>query len=124
MDWRLVSFVFSLPEDSKIGGGFTKHVLREAMRDVMPEELRTRKSKIGFSSPLPDWFNGPLRDWIWQQVNESDFLQSDVWDASAIQSFVKERRLPGTWKWEDATRVWPFIHAHLWLKIFLKNRRD
>jgi len=48
LDARLVDFAFSLPEAFKIRGVTTKYVLREAMRGLIPEEIRTRKDKIGF----------------------------------------------------------------------------
>src|SRR5262249_1281901 len=99
MDWRVVCFAFSLLEDSKIGGGFTKRVLREAMRGVMPEALRTRKLKIGFNSPLSDWFRGPLRDWLWEQVNERDFLDSDLWDGRAVRALAEVNRRAGASGW-------------------------
>ena len=51
LDWRLVCFAFSLPDESKIGGGYTKRVLREAMRGLMPEPTRARTTKIGFGPP-------------------------------------------------------------------------
>ncbi len=124
MDWRLVCFVFSLPEESKIGGGFTKRVLREAMRGVMPEALRTRKGKIGFNSPLPDWFNGPLKRWILEQVNDKDFLQSDLWDGLAIRGFVEQKfRAGDAWTWRECQLVWQFLHAHVWRQTFCKRRR-
>ncbi len=37
MDWRVVCYCFSLPGASVLGGGFTKRVLREAMRGRLPE---------------------------------------------------------------------------------------
>ncbi|MEZ4720829.1 MAG: asparagine synthase (glutamine-hydrolyzing) [Flavobacteriales bacterium] len=63
MDYRLVKMVFGLPQASKIGQGFTKLVLREAMRGKMDESLRTRTYKVGISSPMETWFNRYLKDW-------------------------------------------------------------
>lgn len=63
MDWRLVTYVFSLPVNSKIGQGFTKLLLREAMKNRMDESLRNRTYKVGISSPLDYWMNGPLKEW-------------------------------------------------------------
>lgn len=120
MDWRLVCFVFSLPEESKIGGGYTKRVLREAMRGVMPESLRTRKGKIGFNSPLPDWLNGPLKGWMLDQVRDRDFLQSDLWNGPAVSDYVESKSRAGAWTTEEAARVWSFLHAHVWRQIFCK----
>lgn len=62
MDWRLVCYVFSLPLTAKIGLGFTKLLLREAMKGKLDEEIRTRTFKVGISSPLEHWFNGVLKD--------------------------------------------------------------
>ncbi len=63
MDWRLVAFQFSLPIESKIGNGFNKLVLRQAMKGKMAEEIRTRRLKIGISSPIANWFAGDLKEW-------------------------------------------------------------
>jgi asparagine synthase (glutamine-hydrolysing) len=63
MDWRLVSFVFSLPTTSKIGEGYTKLLVRKAMKGRMEESLRTRTFKVGIGSPIDFWLNGPIREW-------------------------------------------------------------
>ena len=48
LDPRIVEFVFSLPEDWKIRGTKTKYILREAMRGILPDSIRTRTDKVGF----------------------------------------------------------------------------
>ncbi len=63
MDWRLVSYVFSLPPESKIGEGFTKLILRKAMKGHMEESIRTRTYKVGIASPVEQWFKEDLREW-------------------------------------------------------------
>ena len=118
MDWRLVCYAFGLPDKSKIGGGFTKRVLRESMRGVLPEVIRRRKGKIGFISPLPDWFRGSLGDWIWAQVRTPSFLGSDLWNGPAIRDFVAARHAAKEWSLRDCNRVWRFMQAHLWRRSF------
>jgi asparagine synthase (glutamine-hydrolysing) len=68
MDWRLVTYVFSLPASSKIGQGFTKLLLREAMKGKMDESIRTRTFKVGIGSPVEHWFNGPLKEWVLDSI--------------------------------------------------------
>jgi asparagine synthase (glutamine-hydrolysing) len=114
MDWRLVSYVFALPETSIAGGGYTKRVLREAMRGVLPEKVRTRKSKLGFSSPMPNWFNGALGDWVWSQVQTPAFLASELWNGPAIRDFTAIKHRDKSWTLNEANRVWRFVQAHLW----------
>jgi len=51
LDYRLVSFVYDLPTAYKIRKGFTKAILRDGLKGILPEEVRKRKSKLGFSTP-------------------------------------------------------------------------
>jgi asparagine synthase (glutamine-hydrolysing) len=71
MDWRLVSFVFSLTEKSKVGNGFTKLILREAMKGRMSEEVRTRTFKVGIASPIDNWMNQPLKNWAMDTIEDA-----------------------------------------------------
>jgi asparagine synthase (glutamine-hydrolysing) len=119
MDWRLVTYAVALPDESKVGRGFTKLVEREAMRGVMPEALRLRKAKIGFNSPLPDWFRGPLKSWVAAIVSSREFLASELWDGPAVRAYVQSRLATDRWSWQDASRVWPYLHAQAWRTSFL-----
>jgi len=71
MDWRLVSYIFSLPTESKIGDGFTKKIVREAMKGRMEESLRTRTYKVGIGSPVEYWFNSKLKDWALDTLKDN-----------------------------------------------------
>jgi len=71
MDWRLVTYQFSLPVESKIGNGYNKLILREAMKGRMAEEIRTRRLKIGIGSPIEYWLQNDLREWALDAINSS-----------------------------------------------------
>lgn len=77
MDWRLVTFVFSLPYTSKIGDGYTKLLLRKAMEHQMSEEIRTRTFKVGIGTPLDHWFNTYLKDWLLEKIKSKE-LKSEM----------------------------------------------
>ena len=119
MDWQLATFVFSLPDASKVGGGFTKRVFREAMRGIIPEELRIRHNKIGSNSPTSEWFAGPIRDWIWDQVHDPEFLRCEHWRGATVRQFVADRRWQGNWTWADVRGTWTILNTSLWNRAFL-----
>lgn len=48
---HLVEYVFSLPTAQKINNGWTKSILRESMREIVPDEILYRKDKKGFQAP-------------------------------------------------------------------------
>ena len=53
LDYRLVEFLSKVPEQMKIRGVTTKHILRQAFRDFIPKPVLDRKDKIGFKA-TPD----------------------------------------------------------------------
>ena len=116
MDWRLVCFLFSLPSHSKISMGFTKIILREAMRNILPESIRVRTDKVGFMSPIEDWYGGILKTVVLDTINSKKFLESDIWNGAAICDFVQK-----CYKRDDlkmATISWKYIQASRLMDLF------
>jgi asparagine synthase (glutamine-hydrolysing) len=52
---NLVNFLLTLPADLKINRGLTKAVFREALKGIVPEEVRLRTDKLGFPAPEKSW---------------------------------------------------------------------
>jgi asparagine synthase (glutamine-hydrolysing) len=63
-----VEFAFSLPDELKLGNGWTKRVLREAVRGVVPEAVRSRVDKLGFEPPEDDWLRAPAVQRLHEQA--------------------------------------------------------
>jgi asparagine synthase (glutamine-hydrolysing) len=55
LDYRLVERSLATSSENKIYNGWTKVILRESMKGNLPEEIRLRKDKIGFSTPQKMW---------------------------------------------------------------------
>jgi len=60
LDYRLVELVFSLAPEWKLRGPLNKFVLREAMRERIPESVRARRDKMGFPTPAARWIANDL----------------------------------------------------------------
>ena len=58
LDHNLVEFVFKLPERLLMQDGWTKWILREAFRGMVPEEISNRVDKLGYMPPQQKWLNG------------------------------------------------------------------
>jgi len=80
-DHRIAEFVFSLPPWYLMGEVQTKRMLRESMRGILPEKVRTRWNKQGFRPPQDTWFQGPLLTITEDLLNSRSFRESDYWDA-------------------------------------------
>ncbi len=55
----LVEFIFSLPSKFKMKNGYTKWILREAVKNKLPNEIVWRKGKIGYEPPQQQWLQHP-----------------------------------------------------------------
>ena len=113
MDYRLVSYLFSLPTQSKLGNGYTKLILREAMKGLMPETIRLRKLKIGLSAPITNWFNTHLATFVLDQINSQNFKKSPYWNGTRIQKFAEEKTIAKSWTDADALKFWNVLNAHI-----------
>jgi len=55
LDYRLVEKIFSFPLEYKIHDGKTKVLMRDALKDILPEKIGKRYSKLGFVTPEDKW---------------------------------------------------------------------
>jgi asparagine synthase (glutamine-hydrolysing) len=83
LDYRLVSLAFSLPGEWKLRGGWNKYLVREALKGVIAEEVRTRTDKMGFPTPSKKWWGGPwfepMMDMLGSRaLRESGVCRTDV----------------------------------------------
>jgi asparagine synthase (glutamine-hydrolysing) len=117
-----VCFAFATPDASKVAGGVTKRLLREAVRGLVPEPIRQRTDKVGYNAPVREWLGGGLADWAWDQVNDPEFLRSELWDGRALRDAVRTQRASGRqWIHEQAHRVLLAVSAHLWQTRWLSS---
>lgn len=116
MDWRLVTYIFSLPLASKIRNGCNKKILRDAMAGLMPESIRMRKLKIGLNAPMTEWFSNELGTFISDELNSADFLKSNIWNGPLIRDFAQKKIADKSWQWDECTRFWPYLNAHILIR--------
>jgi asparagine synthase (glutamine-hydrolysing) len=63
-DIRLIKFFLALPPDQKLRNGYNRAVVREALKGIMPEPVRTRKSKTNFIKNAYDAYFIRSREWF------------------------------------------------------------
>ena len=121
MDWRLVTFTFSLPSLSKIGGGFTKRILRDALKEILPEPIRQRTRKLGFPNMAESWSSPRAQEFIRDVVNSTGFQTSPIWDGKRIrielEAAIHRQELP------IIQRAWTYVQAMSLMEMFQEKRR-
>jgi asparagine synthase (glutamine-hydrolysing) len=121
LDWRVVRYGFSVPDESKVAGGQTKRLLREAMRGVLPEAVRVRRDKLGYNAPVARWLDRGLGEWVWDEVNDREFLRSELWDGPGLLEVVRAKRQSrAPWRSAEAHAVVLAVTAHWWRTRWLR----
>ena len=116
LDYRLVEYLFSLPADLKIRDGLTKYVLREAMKGILPEEIRLRRDKMGFVTPEAIW----MRDG--KEKIRALFSSGKVLSTNFINPkfIVDNLDILLNRKEAGSTKLWRWINLEIWLNTFMK----
>jgi asparagine synthase (glutamine-hydrolysing) len=108
LDHKLVELALSIPQDMKTRHGELKHILKKAVRGVVPDEIIDRK-KQGFGVPLHEWFLDRLGGEIRRELG--DFCaRTDFLDREEVFRLIGERR---------AAQVWYLFNFALWWKEYL-----
>ena len=122
MDWRLVTFTFSLPSESKIGGGFTKRILRDALKGILPEPIRLRTRKLGFPNMTESWSSPRAQEFIHGAVMSPGFRDFSIWDGKRIrtelEAAMRHQDLPVIQK------AWIYVQAMSLMEMFQEKRRS
>lgn len=124
MDHRIVTYAFSLPWDSKIRNGFSKSIIRDAMKKYIPDSVAGRKDKIGFTSPMVEWIRGPMKEFILDMVGSQDFRHCDLIHHDHARRSINRILEDNTVTQADGMRAWSQFSPYLWEKYFLRNLHD
>ena len=88
LDHRLVQFVADLPGSVKIKAGRVKHILKEAVRDLLPRELFDRP-KEGFIMPVNEWLIGNLKGYVQATLAPERLARHGLFQADAIRQMLE-----------------------------------
>jgi asparagine synthase (glutamine-hydrolysing) len=99
LDHRVVEFAWSLPVSFSKDENGGKRVLRAMLGKYIPTQLFERP-KQGFSVPS-EWFEGPVRAWANDLLNENALKRQDCFDARAVKRLCRQQRAG----WERLDRI-------------------
>jgi asparagine synthase (glutamine-hydrolysing) len=92
LDYRLVSLVFSSAVNWKIRGPWNKYLLRESMRERIPESVRTRVEKWGFPVPQAKWMSTAWYGVLDELLASQEMRERGIYNLSAIRSDLELHR--------------------------------
>jgi asparagine synthase (glutamine-hydrolysing) len=115
LDDEVRTLAHALPRKWKVDTRVTKKVLRDAFRDVLPEELM-RQPKRGWFSPGAKWLRRPEFVALAQEVFDPSY--------SALSSIIDTEKLMTVWNAHLSkreyhyTELWALLTILMWAKEY------
>ena len=111
LDTDLVNFAFSIPNDFYIQNGFSKFILREAMKNSLEDNIRLDRKKRGFNASISSLFNN------YDQINDLINSKSEIYEILNKSKIIKYIDKNNFYENSDKKFIFNFINC----KLFLDN---
>ena len=115
LDQEFVDHILSLPEDAIVRHGWSRWILRAALKGTLPEKIRLRRWKVGFTTPEMRWIKA--RRAAFTSLYQSPAFQArPYWDGDAV---VTAFRACCKGQVEESMFFWRAANVELWLREFV-----
>ena len=81
--------------------------MRDALKGILPEQIRTRRDKIGWNAPLHEWLCGPLK-------NEINILISKNMLSKKVKKYWDKFQKKTNLEMVDGQKIWKVLMPELW----------
>jgi asparagine synthase (glutamine-hydrolysing) len=116
LDLHLVETALSLAPEQKLQNGRTKIIFKEAVKDILPEMISGRTDKIGFDTPVDEFFRKPkIIDFCRQMIYSDSFRKRPYWKWGEVEKmFTRHIQQKGNFGRE----IWKWINLESWQKKY------
>jgi asparagine synthase (glutamine-hydrolysing) len=112
-DQRLAELAFSLPSSLKLKGSVEKYVLKQAVKNSVPQEIIDRP-KSGMLVPVHYWFNKELKDFAKKVLLAKDAKIAHLVQRKALENLIAFKG--GGIRPYYGDRLWLLLSLELWMQ--------
>lgn len=117
IDHELIERTLSTPNSKILHQGWTKKILRDALRQKLDDKTRLRKDKVGFETPEKEWLKEKeFQNYINEIINSHSFSKRTFFDAKKVKKLFEDHLKN---KANHANAIWKTVHLELWLRKFV-----
>lgn len=118
LDKGLVEYAFRIPVGLKVRGRLGKIVLREAVKDLLPEYV-LRKPKWGFSIDVKRWYTKSIRSLSQQLFERSRLAKLGLVDYNRVIKLLHQP--PQGLDEHEARYLWLTTLAEIWFRLYIEG---
>jgi asparagine synthase (glutamine-hydrolysing) len=118
LDHELVELAARMPQDVKIRGGRLKHTLKEALVDVLPDDILNRP-KRGFGMPMGAWLKRSLRPMLSHLLSDRAVARRGWFEIDQVRAVIASHEAGRT----DGTEpLLALMNLEIWSRLYLDRR--
>jgi asparagine synthase (glutamine-hydrolysing) len=114
LDHRLVEYAATLPSRYKMNGRDPKFILKQVVKDRLPENIIRRK-KMGFPTPLEIMLKGELYDYCRDRLLSRKAVQRGYFCPSAVEQLLENHR---SGREKNQREIWQLLVLEEWCQQF------
>ena len=120
LDHRLVEFASKLPPEMKLKGLVEKHILREAMKDLLPEQV-AKRTKQPYRAPDSLAFVGPREpEYVREALGERSVAANGLFNPTMVRKLLEKCRANPGGGFRDNAAFVGILSSQLWVSRFAK----
>jgi asparagine synthase (glutamine-hydrolysing) len=118
LNHELVEMAARMPESIKVKGGRLKHVLKQSVAHLLPDDILDRK-KRGFGTPMGAWLKGELAPLRHCLLSADAVRNRGLFEPGCVERLIADHdanRIDGT------DRILALLNLEIWSRIYLDGR--
>lgn len=115
LDTEVAKLTSTFPDNFKWRNGVTKYLLREAFKNVIPENTRNRK-KLGFPTPVRDWFTSERTE-VFDKILKNEYIKTKM-QLGPINKLISDHISK---KKDNSRKIYALLMLALWYDKFVKK---
>ncbi len=115
LDRDVIEMAFRMPGSLKLKGMTRKHILKRAMKGILPDSILERR-KEGFSIPMKNWLKRELRPLMGDLLSEERIRRQGLFQWQTVDRSLSEH-LAG--RRNHAHKLFPLMVFSRWAEEFL-----
>jgi asparagine synthase (glutamine-hydrolysing) len=117
LDKEMSDLAGTIPNGLKLKGLRTKHIMKEALKTILPDEIINKK-KHGFAVPVGSWFRGGLKDRLLDVFEKSKIENDGILNYAYVNKLLKDHF---SGKIDNGRKIWALFIFQVWYNKWIKK---
>lgn len=115
LDHEFLELTAQIPFNLKIKGwNNKKYILKEALRDIIPDEVMFRP-KMGFGVPIQSWFRNELKDYTRKKLLDGRLVKDGLFRKEYIEHILDQHCHTNI---NFSPHIWALLTLELWFEEY------